>query len=112
MQVCPETEIFDHLCDAAVLEEARHRLGDAAIQQVLGVTEDTIYSWRRRYKTHRFTPEERKGLIDALNKTLAEQPKDPLREILERLARIEVAQARLATLRAANKTDLQLKEDE
>ncbi|MBI2528187.1 MAG: hypothetical protein HYV93_19685 [Candidatus Rokubacteria bacterium] len=48
MQVLEEATIFHLWCDAAILEEAKHRLGIQRVAELLGVEENQFYVYRNR----------------------------------------------------------------
>lgn len=79
--------IFAYLCDAAVLEEARFRLGMVGVTDLLGVRENQFYVYRSRILNgkHRLPEDARQKLIDALMKSLRPEEVEQLRlESIER----------------------------
>ena len=94
-----EQEIFKLLCDLAVLEEARERLGDEETRRLLGSRD--VRNWMNPYRSKRRLPHEKRDvLLEALARKM--KPEEQTRaavvaEVAERLSRYVVHDAAIAS---------------
>lgn len=71
---------FSYLCDAAILEEAGHRLGKKGAMILVGVRDNQFYLYRTRLaKGERLPADARRKLIEALMGTLKPEEVDAMR---------------------------------
>lgn len=74
--------IFEHLCDAALLEEARARLGKEAAMRLINAASNQFYVYRTKLaKGDRMSAQNRATLVSALTETVT--PEEVLRVVIE-----------------------------
>lgn len=102
-QDCEEQEIFRFLCDLAILEEARSRLGDDETKRLLETTDDR--NWMNSYRhTTRLPPKKKEKLLKALEGHMTpdeQQRAEALVLVADRLLKDPAVVRLLAPRRAA-----------